>query len=134
MSDNILIKLKATADILGGDVFFADENGCDPNNISSSGLLPNGMYIKLEGSDGSFAYISAFELDKIINNLSTITATKANAADVTTLQQLLEGKASDTDIELIYTELDKKVDKTEFDTFNTTLSNKADNTVVDTLI
>ena len=65
MSNNT--KIAATADILGGDVFFATDDGRDPEILENGDLLANGMYIRLNGSDGSVAYISAFELDKSID-------------------------------------------------------------------
>ena len=54
----ILTKIQSTADILGGAVFFANENGQDPEYPGVE-LVPNGMYIRLEGSDGSIS-IAAF--------------------------------------------------------------------------
>jgi hypothetical protein len=133
MSDNTLIKLKATADILGGDVFYATETGVDPEHTSNNDLLPNGMYIRLQGSDGSLAYISAYELDKVIELLETTMADKADRADVEAIQLQMEGKAADTDIELLQGELSNKASKTELEAALETIGNMASQTQIDEL-
>ena len=119
-------KIKSTADIIGGDVFFATVEGFDPEYPQNGDLLPNGMYIRLVGSDGSVTYISAYELDKSLDIISEMSKDKANQSDVTALQQLLEGKASDTDIELLQAEVDGKVARVEFDSLSNTVAGKAD--------
>ena len=150
MSDNILIKLKATADVLGGEVFFATENGTDPEYPNNGELLPNGLYIRLNGSDGSLAYISAFALNNVINNINANIAVKANQVDINTLQNLLESKATDTDIALLKADIDTKaelstvtnlsnvvadkVNKTEFETLSNVVDIKANISTVDALI
>lgn len=128
MSDNILIKLQATADILGGSFFFANDDGADPEYINNKGLIPNGMYIRLEGSDGSMAYISAFELDNILNTVSNIASLKANQSDIDIIQSLLESKASDTDIAILKTAIDDKADKSDFEDLVSTVNSKVDYT------
>ena len=121
-----IIKLKSTADILGGSVFFADVNGFDPEYPENGDLLPNGMYIRLEGSDGSIAYISAYELDKSMEIISNLSVGKANQSDVDALQQLLEEKATDTELKLLESEVATKVSKTEFENVSNSVANKAD--------
>ena len=133
MSNNTLLKLKATADILGGAVFFATENGTDPEYPGNGELLANGMYIRLEGSDGSLAYISAYELDKALGIIGDMSMSKASQSDVDALQQLLEGKASDVDIELIRTELAEKATKTGLENLSNTVNTKASQEDLDTL-
>ena len=83
-----IIKLKSTADILGGDIFFATEAGTDPEHSQNGDLLPNGMYIRLEGSDGSLAYVSAYELDKALEVINDLSTNKADQSDVDVLQSL----------------------------------------------
>ena len=107
MSD-ILTKIKSTADILGGSVFFANADGFDPEYPENGDLLPNGMYIRLEGSDGSVAYISAYEIDKSLEIIDQMTKGKANQADVDAIIETLNDKVSKTDIELFQSELDSK--------------------------
>lgn len=112
MSNDDIIKLKSTADILGGEVFFATENGADPENLDYNNLVPNGMYIRLDGSDGSLAYISAYELDKILDIVKDI-PNKADKTDFELLQSLIEEKASDLDLELAKNEIYTKASKSE---------------------
>lgn len=128
------IKLKAAADILGGAVFFANEYGVDPEYTSNDGLLPNGMYIRLEGSDGSLAYISAYELDKAIGIIAGMTASKADAATVASLQALLDDKVSTTDFQLLSSDVEGKASKAELDDALDTFGGKADQTAVDAII
>ena len=129
-----LIKLKATADILGGDVFFANEHGADPENPTNDGLLANGMYIRLNGSDGSVAYISAYELDKSIEIINQMTVDKANKADVDTLQSLLEGKASDIDLQLLQAQVDLKASQTDVDDLFDRVNRKVDQSTIDDIV
>lgn len=131
---NDIIKLRSTADILGGDVFFATPEGFDPEHISNGDLLPNGMYIRLEGSDGSLAYISAYELDKVLETINDLSENKADKSDVDALQTLLEGKASDADLELLQNDVSTKASKSELEDAIKTVSNKVDQSAIDELI
>lgn len=91
MSTNIL-KLQAAADILGGTVFFTDNEGKDPEFPDSEGLIANSLYIRLEGSDGSIAYIAAYEINNALNSINNTLLTKANKSELTTLQQTINNK------------------------------------------
>lgn len=134
MSDNTLFRLQAAADIIGGDVFYATDEGKDPEYEQSSDLYPNGMYIRLNGSDGSVAYVSAYEIDKAIGIIGEMSMSKAAAADLDSLRAEVEQKASALDIELIESELEGKASKSEFDAYTDSITSKADKTVVDSLI
>ena len=134
MSNDILTKIKATADILGGAVFFANEYGVDPENPSVNDLLPNGMYIRLEGSDNSVAYISAFEIDKAIGIIGQMSMSKANQSDVDLINQTLNEKVSLTDFALMQSEVSNKASKTEVDELLDTFEGKADKSYVDEVI
>lgn len=129
-----IIKLKSTADILGGDIFFATSEGFDPEHTSNGDLLPNGMYIRLEGSDGSLAYISAYELDKVLETINALSENKADKSDVDALQTLLEGKASDADLELLQNDVATKASKSELEEALKSVSNKVDQSAIDELI
>ena len=59
------------------------------------------------GSDGSF-HISAYELDKAIGIIAGMTASKADAATVASLQALLDDKVSTTDFQLLSSDVDGK--------------------------
>lgn len=119
MSDNILksnitlLKLHATADILGGEVFFTTPKGLDPENLDNSGnpvqvsLTPNCLYIRLKGSDGSIAYISGYKLNQVVNTLESDINKKADKSLVESIQIELENKVSKQDI----TELETKVEE-----------------------
>ena len=120
MSD-ILTKIKSTADILGGDVFFATEDGKDPEILENGDLLANGMYIRLNGSDGSVAYISAFELDKSIEVIDQITKGKANKADLDVLRLLIDEKSNQSDFELLQSEMTTKASQESVDSIITRL-------------
>lgn len=128
---DILTKIQSTADILGGDVFFATAEGLDPENLNSPELLPNGMYIRLEGSDGSRAYISAFELDKSLNIISNMSKGKANQSDVVALQKLLESKASDVEVELLRTDIENAATKAELNNVISQLNGKISSSELD---
>jgi hypothetical protein len=147
-TNSILLKLTATADILGGEVFFADESGNDAQ-YNNHGLIPNGMYIRLRGSDNSIAYISAQELDAALTTISELTVNTANRAlntvnsltdniatkdDIDTLQNLIEAKASDTDIALLQADVATKANKDELDAYINAANEKADIEVVNELI
>lgn len=124
MSD-ILTKIKSTADILGGSVFFANADGFDPEYPENGDLLANGMYIRLEGSDGSVAYISAYEIDKSLEIIDRMTKGKANQADVDVIIETLNDKVSKTDIELFQSELDAKASQESLNDLSAIVSNKA---------
>lgn len=130
---DILTKIKSTADILGGSVFFANDEGFDPDYLENGDLLPNGMYIRLEGSDGSVAYISAYELDNSLNIIDQMTRGKANQADVDALIELINSKATNSSIELLESELLNKADKSTVDSLSASILNKADKSTVDEL-
>ena len=123
-----IIKLKATADILGGDIFFANENGADPEHLDNTGLVANGMYIRLEGSDGSLAYISAYELNRILEPINDI-SNKANKSDIELLNELLEEKATDEELELVQSDVNSKASKIELNENITSLNTKIDTAV-----
>lgn len=134
MSNDTLIKINAAADILGGTIFFANDEGFDPEYNSNGGLLPNGMYIRLIGSDSSIAYISAYEINKKLADLDAITRTKANKDDLDTLKEQVDNKLSSADVELLFSEqLENLATKTDITTLTTSLSNKADAGDVSTL-
>ena len=133
MPTDKLITLKATADILGGAVFFADDNGFDPEYPDNGDLLPNGMYIRLEGSDGSIAYISAYELDKAIDVIGQMSMSKASKSDLESVKTLLNDKVSKTDLSDIQDDVDNKVSKTDFNILKSVVEDKADKTEVDNL-
>lgn len=127
-TNSILLKLNATADILGGEMFFADENGYDPIYSDNGNLSPNGMYIRLKGSDDSMAYISAFEIDNILTAISALNV-KAD-----TLQTLIDDKVTNTEFELVKSDLDTKADLSRVTALENTYSNKVDSDVIDRLI
>ena len=107
-----IAKLKSTADIIGGELFFATENGSDPENLDYTSLLPNGLYIRLNGSDGSFTYISAYDLYSIVETVKDI-PNKAEKSDVELLQSILDDKADASDVELLQNEVSTKSSKAE---------------------
>lgn len=112
---SILTKIKSTADILGGSVFFANDLGFDPEYPNNGDLLPNGMYIRVEGSDGSVAYISAYEIERSIDIINEMSKTKASQADLTALQEVVEGKVSSSDFELLQGDVAAKASKADVD-------------------
>ena len=112
---SILTKIKSTADILGGSVFIANELGFDPEYPNNGDLLPNGMYIRIEGSDGSVAYISAYEIERSIDIIDEMSKTKASQADLTALQEIVEGKVSSSDFELLQGDVAAKASKADVD-------------------
>lgn len=112
---SILTKIKSTADILGGSVFFANDLGFDPEYPNNGDLLPNGMYIRVEGSDGSVAYISAYEIERSIDIIDEMSKTKASQADLTALQEVVESKVSSSDFELLQGDVAAKASKADVD-------------------
>lgn len=127
-------KIKATADILGGTVFYANEQGVDPEYPDNSGLLANGMYIRLEGSDGSIAYISAYEIDKAIGIIGEMSMSKASSADVEVVIGELADKASINDVELLRGEVNNRASKSDLDNLSDAMTTKVDQSVVDEII
>ena len=125
-TNDTLIKLRAAADILGGAVFFANAEGFDPEYPENGDLLPTGMYIRLEGSDGSMAYVSAYEIDNLIKNLDAITRTKASQSDLTALQETVNAKATKTELELLKSQLDNTVSKADIKDITDSIANKAE--------
>lgn len=132
MSD-ILTKIKSTADILGGTVFFANEQGTDPENEGVE-LLPNGMYIRLDGSDGSVAYISAHEIDKAIGIIGQMSMSKASQSDVDSIIEMLDEKVSKTELEILRTDIADKVNDDDFNDLAGIVANKAERSDVETLV
>ena len=124
MSD--ITKLKSTADIIGGSVFFADANGVDPEYPNNGDLLPDGMYIRIEGSDGSLAYISAYELDKSMDIINQASANKANISDIEYLKEIINEKVSNNKFDILSDELSTKADKSSIDEIKSDISTKAD--------
>ena len=133
MSNDILTKIRSTADILGGTVFFATDNGTDPEYPMNEGLLAKGMYIRLEGSDGSVAYISAFEIDKAIGIIAGVTRTKAEQSDIDTLHELLVNKVSKTEFDLLQNEVNNKASKADVDNLLDTFNDKANTDEIEAL-
>ena len=129
----ILTKIKSTADILGGTVFFANENGQDPEFIEVEELLPNGMYIRLEGSDGSLAYVSAHEIDKAIGIIGQMSMSKASQADVDAIIETLNDKVSKTELELLKTDIADKVGDDAFNDLAGLVANKAERSEIEDL-
>ena len=132
MSD-VLTKIKSTADILGGEVFFANDFGQDPE-YEGAELLPNGMYIRLIKDDGNVVYVSAHEIDKAIGIIGQMSMSKANQSDVDAIVELLDEKVSKTEIELLRTDIADKVSDDNFNDLAGQVSNKADKTDVESLI
>lgn len=127
-------KLLATADILGGTVFFANEHGVDPEYPDNDGLLADGMYIRLEGSDGSIAYISAYEIDKALGIIGDMSMSKADKAIVDELSLIVNDKVSSIDFELLQSDVDTKASKAEVDELLDSFNGKVDQTTVDAII
>ena len=133
-NDNTLVKLKSTADILGGAVFFATDTGTDPEYPLHNDLLPNGMYIRLEGSDNSVAYISAYELDKALGIIGQMSVSKASQSDVDVIQQAIADAATKSELQLLESEVAGKASKTELDDILDSFAGKADQSVIDEVI
>ena len=130
MSNNT--KIAATADILGGDVFFATAQGVDPEYPNNSGLTPDGMYIRIVGTGtNNVAYISAFELDKSITIIDNMTKDKANKVDLDLLSSTVNEKATSEELQDAITVINTKADQTTVDEITETLATKADQTTVD---
>lgn len=135
MSDNTIItQIQNVANIIGGAVFFANDNGVDPEHPNNDNLLPNGMYIRLEGSDGSVVYISAYEIDKAIGIIGDMSMGKANSSDLDSIRLELTNKASSIDVELLRSELESKANISLLDKYDDTINSKADKSVIDEII
>lgn len=134
MSNDIITKIKSTADLLGGEVFFATEAGHDPEITGVNDLLPNGMYIRLRGSDNSVAYISAFEIDNALSIISQMSMGKANQSEVNELKESLNDKVSSTEFELAKSDISGKASKVEFELLSNEVDTKASQRTVDSLI
>lgn len=134
MSNDIITKIKSTADLLGGEVFFATETGHDPEITGVNDLLPNGMYIRLRGSDNSVAYISAFEIDTALGIISQMSMGKANQSEVNELRESLNDKVSSTEFELAKSDISGKASKVEFELLSNEVGTKASQRTVDSLI
>ena len=140
----------ASSCIAGGSVIKANAEGFDPEYLNYGGLLPNGLYIRIDTIEGDHIYISAFEIDKAISIIGDMSMGKANTADLVALALEVEHKASDMDIELIQSELatkanksrvdsladsiKDKVSRTEFENLQLTVGDKADRLTVDNII
>ena len=131
-TDNTLIKLKATADILGGDVFRATSHGEDPENPSNDGLLANGLYIRLSGSDGSIAYISVYEIDEAINKIDNLSKNKATKSELDSLENTVKSKISIEDFEKTVEKINSDISKID-ETILDLVSEKADKSIVDNI-
>ena len=133
MSNNT--KIAATADILGGDVFFATAQGVDPEYPNNSGLTPDGMYIRIVGTGtNNVAYISAFELDKSITIIDNMTKDKANKVDLDLLSSTVNEKATSEALQDAITLINTKADQTTVDEITETLATKGDAEDVEKLL
>ena len=133
MSNNT--KIAATADILGGDVFFATAQGVDPEYPNNSGLTPDGMYIRIVGTGtNNVAYISAFELDKSITIIDNMTKDKANKVDLDLLSSTVNEKATSEALQDAITLINTKADQTTVDGITETLATKGDAEDVEKLL
>jgi hypothetical protein len=88
------------------------------------------MYIRLEGSDNSTAYISASEIDSILNTIRQSTVEKVNQI----YDALKDDTTSDTEIEFIKSELATKVSSTDFTKLLNTVAGKAEQSAIDSII
>lgn len=131
---NILTKIESTADILGGDVFFATEQGYDPEYTDNNDLLPNGMYIRIVGSNNNVAYISAYEIDKALSIITEMSMSKASKADLDELKLNINDKISTTEFNLLKSDVDNKASKVDVDNLIDIFNDKADNSLVDEII
>jgi hypothetical protein len=102
----------------------------------------------LNGSDGSFTYISAYELNSIVETVKDI-PNKAEKSDIELLQSILDDKADVSDVELLQNEVSTKSSKAELSEsvisindaidknvsqITNKLSEKAEKSVVDSLV
>lgn len=127
-------KIKATADILGGEVFFATDGGYDPEYSKNGDLIPNGMYIRLVGSDGSIAYISAHEIDKALQIIGGVSHEHASKNDIDILTAELNNKVSTSDFELLRGDVSCKASKAELNNALDLFDEKASQEQVDAII
>ena len=111
--------------IAGGSVIKATIDGLDPDYLNNGGLLPNGLYIRIDTNDNEHIYISAFEIDKAIGIIGDMSVGKANATDLEVLAAEVEHKANDMDLELVQTELATKANKSRDDSLADSIKDKA---------
>ena len=131
--ENTVNNAVATSCIAGGTVIKANPDGFDPDFLTNGGLLPNGLYIRIDTNDGKHIYISAFEIDKAIGIISDMSIGKANSADLEALATEVEHKASDIDLELVRTELGTKANKSRVDALSDSIKDKVSKTELETI-
>ena len=122
-----------TNGVIGGTVFKATSAGSDPDFPSVTGLLPDGLYIRLENADGTHAYVQAFEIDKALGVIAGMTADKADTGTVEALSVELDSKASVTAVDLMQSDIDAKASKADVLAIENQLETKADAELVDLL-
>ena len=122
-----------TNGVIGGTVFKATSAGSDPDFPSVTGLLPDGLYIRLENADGTHAYVQAFEIDKALGVIAGMTADKADTGTVEALSVELDSKASITTVDLMQSDIDAKASKADVLAIENQLDAKADAELVDLL-
>ena len=122
-----------TNGVIGGTVFKATSAGSDPDFPSVTGLLPDGLYIRLENADGTHAYVQAFEIDKALGVIAGMTADKADTGTVEALSVELDSKASITAVDLMQSDIDAKASKADVLAIENQLEAKADAELVDLL-
>ena len=122
-----------TNGVIGGTVFKATSAGSDPDFPSVTGLLPDGLYIRLENADGTHAYVQAFEIDKALGVIAGMTADKADTGTVEALSVELDSKASITAVDLMQSDIDAKASKADVLAIENQLETKADAELVDLL-
>ena len=131
--ENTVNNAVATSCIAGGTVIKANPDGFDPDFLTNGGLLPNGLYIRIDTNDGKHIYISAFEIDKAIGIIGDMSTGKANSADLEALATEVEHKASDIDSELVRTELGTKANKSRVDALSDSIKDKVSKTELETI-
>lgn len=131
--ENTVNNAVATSCIAGGTVIKANPDGFDPDFLTNGGLLPNGLYIRIDTNDGKHIYISAFEIDKAIGIIGDMSIGKANSADLEALATEVEHKASDIDLELVKTELGTKANKSRVDALSDSIKDKVSKTELETI-
>ena len=122
-----------TNGVIGGTVIKATSAGSDPDFPSVTGLLADGLYIRLENADGTHAYVQAFEIDKALGVIAGMTADKADTGTVEALAVELDGKASTTAVDLMQADIDAKASKADVLAIENQLESKADAELVDLL-
>ena len=122
-----------TNGVIGGTVIKATSAGSDPDFPSVTGLLPDGLYIRLENADGTHAYVQAFEIDKALGVIAGMTADKADTGTVEALSVELDSKASITAVDLMQSDIDAKASKADVLAIENQLETKADAELVELL-